>query len=150
MALVWALFLQTARSFKSCSVTNTTLSASTRGQFPSPYTRRQSAHILDSGVYRTTPQVKVFPIEAEGAAWRLREAADPMPIVSPDGVPRLYARAQVYGDIANLTTREDAFVLLYARSALSNRGCAFCKRGRNSDELGPAVIDGSSCGGREV
>lgn len=48
--------------------------------------------------------MSIFRDQAEGATWRLREATDPLPDPAGDGVAKLYARHQVYGEIAKRNT----------------------------------------------
>lgn len=74
--------------------------------------------MLRRGVARTTPRVNVFPDDAEEAAWRLREQGDPLPNTTADAVSRLWAKAQVYGSIANQTT---AHASPYVSTALTAR-----------------------------
>ena len=94
--------------------------------------RIQAAHNIFSGVSRTTPQVVVFPDDAEGAAWRLRQSTDPLYGISPDAVSRLHARSQIYGKIANVTTLKAS---PYVSTALVARDMLAITRAHGSDKL---------------
>ena len=64
----------------------------------------------------------VFPDDAEGAAWRLRQVTDPLPNETGDGVSTLWARSHVYGEIAKQNTMESSpyvSTALVARDMLS-------------------------------
>ncbi|KIP02216.1 hypothetical protein PHLGIDRAFT_305697 [Phlebiopsis gigantea 11061_1 CR5-6] len=84
------------------------------------------------GVSRTIPQVNVFHDRAEGAAWRLREATDPLPNVTEDGVSRLWARSQVYGELAKQNTMGTS---PYVSTALVARDMLSIMRAHGFDKL---------------
>lgn len=49
---------------------------------------------------QTTPRVTVFPDLAEGTAWRMTDAAAPLPNQTADAIAYLYARSIVFNDLA--------------------------------------------------
>ncbi|GJE90062.1 alpha/beta hydrolase [Phanerochaete sordida] len=84
------------------------------------------------GVARTTPQVTVFPDDAEEAAWRLREQGDPLPNTTADALSRLWAKSQVYGSIANQTT---AHASPYVSTALVARDMLSIMQAHGRDKI---------------
>lgn len=47
----------------------------------------------------TDPHVNVFPDGAEGASWRMKDAADPLFNTTVDAMSRLYARSSVFNSL---------------------------------------------------
>ncbi len=65
----------------------------------------ESTNSLYRGVGRTTPQVVIFPDDAESTAWELGVRGDPLPSnVSHDPMARIRARSIVYGTLAQERT----------------------------------------------
>ncbi|EKM58438.1 uncharacterized protein PHACADRAFT_252753, partial [Phanerochaete carnosa HHB-10118-sp] len=83
------------------------------------------------GVARTTPLVAVFNDSVEDAAWRVRALEDPVPDTTAD-VSRLWARAQVFGNVANQTARGS---VPYVSTALVARDMLSITRAHGYDKL---------------
>ncbi|EKM58437.1 uncharacterized protein PHACADRAFT_252751 [Phanerochaete carnosa HHB-10118-sp] len=84
------------------------------------------------GVSRTTPPVVVFKDQAEDATWRLRELEDPVPNTTADAVPRLWAKAQVFGMLVNQTAQGSA---PYVGTALVARDMLNIMRAHGFDKI---------------
>lgn len=84
------------------------------------------------GVARTTPQVIIFPDEAEDAAWRLKYLEDPAPNSTVDAIARIYSKAHVYGAVANVTAKHSA---PYVSTAIVARDMLNIARAHGRDML---------------